>query len=421
MERILSFHMNRQSKNESISDLTSAFANKRIMHPGSGNSLLPIYLRDKYSSLQQSVVDCSMVAIQDMQTRHDALYQKQEQEQKESKTDAGNLSSCRIDYVVADLLTDEPLSFGKDSFDAWVDKGFVDALFSSFDESEKQKCRRLFQEACRILSYESDDTGTTEDKGGIALVVTLAQDHSLRLLLDAIDETNNRSENNSDCNSLWKPLIHIHELAPLQRGASSLCPFGIIFEKIRSTSNTKETNDPDVVIHRLNVIDDTPLETISFSNDDNEKFLSLFDKIRNVLEDIRTNFVFQMKEEKREKDEKEKEMSSKRMLLTHLHIKPCFDEELPNLDEISSKIQNRSEYKTSFPLLTWKSSKIVPIGFGICKLVLECLMDAEGLDDLCESIMETEGEDVIQSVDIDWEATVPVGDAMNCLSKLNKD
>ena len=58
------------------------------------------------------------------------------------------------------------------------------------------------------------------------------------------------------------------------------------------------------------------------------------------------------------------------------------------------------------------------IGLGISTIVLKDLVISEVFDKICDCIEEKGGEDVVQSVDIDWDTSVPVRDIMWCLSKL---
>ena len=427
VERILQLHFRNNNSNNNSSnnnnnnknnyknmnndnDDETSFDQKRIIHPGSGNSLLPIYLRDKYSTLYQYVVDCSEVAIMEMKSRHDQLYKDYQNDNhpKQSSIQLSTSKSCRIDYLVEDLLSNDSLSNDVNQFHAWVDKGFIDALFSSFDdESQKTSCRQLFEKANRILTSPS-----TSQNGGICVVVTLAQEHSLQLMLDSIDYINydkksNESTSSSSYYYYWKPIIHIHELEPLQKGASSLCPFAFVFEK--SNTMDPKTTPFTVIFHCQNKKDEYIHCTMQDTN--HCTCASLFHDIHKKLETIRMDFA------KRQNENNTQKQEIKRLVLTTLEIKPSCDFEMSSLDDLSNKITMCPDYKKTFTSLTWRNSTIVPIGFGISKLAMECLIDSEQVEDLCEFILDTEGEDVIQSIDINWDATVPVGDAMSCLQK----
>ena len=60
---------------------------------------------------------------------------------------------------------------------------------------------------------------------------------------------------------------------------------------------------------------------------------------------------------------------------------------------------------------------IVPIGFGISKLQMRCVIDNDDLDELVLLIAEWD-TDTVQSVDVDWTQTVPMCSLDNVLSKL---
>ena len=51
------------------------------------------------------------------------------------------------------------------------------------------------------------------------------------------------------------------------------------------------------------------------------------------------------------------------------------------------------------PRIAWRGHEIVPIGFGISKLVVTCVINSDDVERLAEMIAETE-EDEVQSVDI---------------------
>jgi translation elongation factor EF-1beta len=58
--------------------------------------------------------------------------------------------------------------------------------------------------------------------------------------------------------------------------------------------------------------------------------------------------------------------------------------------------------------------EIIAIGFGISKLRMSCVVDADELEELV-TVMEEELSDDVQSIDVDWPSTVPVGDARDFL------
>jgi translation elongation factor EF-1beta len=129
---------------------------------------------------------------------------------------------------------------------------------------------------------------------------------------------------------------------------------------------------------------------------------------------------------------KNKEASLKRMVLAKIEVKPSHDEvDLVTLTErITSNTWTLADktfspkWQQAKPLDPLESStqllygKIVPIGYGICKIILDCVIDSEELDGLCDSIIELLGEDnedCVQSVDVDWKNVFPIGDAKDIL------
>lgn len=76
-----------------------------------------------------------------------------------------------------------------------------------------------------------------------------------------------------------------------------------------------------------------------------------------------------------------------------LDVKPWDDE--TNMDELTKGVK-----EISMDGLVWGASKLVPVGYGIKKLQITCVVedDKVGVDDLSEKI--TELEDYVQSVDV---------------------
>jgi translation elongation factor EF-1beta len=124
-------------------------------------------------------------------------------------------------------------------------------------------------------------------------------------------------------------------------------------------------------------------------------------------------------------------------LLVTLEIKPYdTDEDLRAIGEAITKLSWHSvaSGKQIQPLWQhWKDDagnevdmvKIVPIGYGISKLLLHCIIESGDIDDLLETIGEWDGdgvvEDGVQSADVDWDNTFPVGDSTNSYLRLLVD
>jgi translation elongation factor EF-1beta len=123
------------------------------------------------------------------------------------------------------------------------------------------------------------------------------------------------------------------------------------------------------------------------------------------------------------------------LLLVTLEIKPHdTEEDLRAIGEVITKLSWNSveRGKQITPLWQrWKDDegkyvdmiKIVPIGYGISKLLLQCIIESGDIDDLVETIGEWDGggvvEDGVHSVDVDWGNTFPVGDATQFLSEID--
>jgi translation elongation factor EF-1beta len=359
--RVLSYHLNSgatQSGERSIS---------RMIHPGSGTSLVPIKLRDVFSC-DQVVVDVSPVAVEEMKRVH---------EQQFPAKDAG---SDAIQYLVTDILN-PPLPFEADSFECWIDKGFVDAVFSKESETSNREDqpRKLFDEANRLLKAET----------GVALVVSLAEDHSIQLLLD-----------NAFIKS-WRPEIHVWELNPV---SGDMRPFGFVFTK---AAFEDERSERRLLWHSIDGEIDETSTTID----------SLLDLIRGRVAESRETFSLAQKS------------NAIRKVLVILEVKPFdADEDLKALGAAvrasTWQTVDGGNPLTLCPL--WQPfecdkivmEQIVPIGYGISKLRLKCIIPSDDVDHLVSAIEEWEGDGVlegVQSVDVDWANTVPIGNAQELL------
>ena len=346
-----------------------------MIHPGSGTSLVPLKLRDVFSS-DQVVVDVSPVAVEEMKRVH---------EQQFPAKDAG---SNPIQYLVTDILN-PPLPFEAYSFDCWVDKGFVDAVFSEKSEtSNRDQSKKLFEEANRLLKAAT----------GVALIVSLAEDHSLQLLLD------------NAFKGSWRPDLHVWELDPV---SGDMRPFGFVFTK---ANIVEERTDRRLVWHFLDGEIDEASTTLE----------SLLDVIRGRVVGSREAFSISQKS-------KEKSKAIRKVMVT-LELKP-FDAET-DLKLLGKGVRastwqtiDGEAQRTLCP--SWQPfegddsvmESIVPIGYGISKLILQCIIPSDDVDHLVSAIEDWEGDDEldgVQSVDVDWARTIPIGNAQELLSGYTK-
>ena len=419
----------------------------RVVHPGSGNSLLPLHLRDvALPGSDHVVLDVSPVALEEI--RRTAIDRDRD---APSRPDRGG----SVEYALADIL-EPPLPYPDGSFDAWVDKGLLDALFSSSGDGnwgsggaeaddDGKKCSLMLEEARRILR-----------DGGIAMIVSMAEDHSLRLILS------NWMFGGGDVNHRWESRLRVHELEPT---SGRMRPFGFFLENSRravvgggadrdeGAERVVELRSRTGEVERIDVgAVSGPVDGVN-SEEEGAAFGLWFDAVKGALERSRAAFAREV-DETEERRALEAAISigggrggegggdrpqHRRLVLAALDVKPADDE--VNLSALHGRITSPmppSPGGQYFPSLRWydgdtsgdsnnnfdndaagkgakpvlRYGRIVPIGFGICKLVLRCIVEADEIEDLCEEILrreEEQGSDAIMSVDIDWTETVPVG------------
>jgi len=80
-------------------------------------ALVPFHLANTIKSSRHLILDISDQALLDVQANI-----------SNSSTEKCIDSSNRIEYEVANVL-ESPLPYASDSFDVWIDKGLLDALF----------------------------------------------------------------------------------------------------------------------------------------------------------------------------------------------------------------------------------------------------------------------------------------------------
>lgn len=327
----------------------------RMIHPGSGNSLVPVKLRNEFGFPHRHVVvDISGIALTEMKEFHD-------------------LNSCtanEIEYLLGNIL-EPPLPLIDNSFDVWVDKGLVDALFKDSSEICSGQSQNLFAEASRLL--RSDDS--------LLLVVTMAETHSLQLIL----------------NGFWRDLkmnlasLHVWELEPV---SGDMQPFGFALHRKNSS------NHPLFISWHLI---DNQIEEFRIQEPTLE---CLVEEIAARCDASRIGF------------KRGREQQQDRIVAT-IEVKPWDSEtDLEMLKEIIVKTKWRAptiaDQAERYIDPNWQTehSKVVPIGYGVCKLVLQCTVNSEDIDDLVAAISEWEGtpdiEDGVQSVDVDWTKTARI-------------
>lgn len=327
----------------------------RMIHPGSGNSLVPVKLRDAFGfPHQHTVVDIANVALEEMKMIHD---------QNSLSKDGSNA----IEYLVGNVL-EPPLPLEDNSFDVWIDKGLVDALFKDASEPYNTQSRTLFSEAYRLLRNDRS----------ILAVVTMAEKHSMHLILD----------------SYWIELgtksasLDIWELEPV---SGDMRPFAFVLhrKKMEEKHSLFRWRTSDGGVEDVKMAD-TTLE-------------ALLEEVDSRCDDSRARFRLGLKEQTQDRS------------LATLEIKPYDAEtDMEKLKDIVFAMNWKAagsdgQERSIKPDWRTNESKIVPIGYGVSKLVLQCIVNTDDLDDLVEAIIEWEGDDVIedgaQSVDVDWSQT----------------
>lgn len=159
-----------------------------VFHAGNGNSEVPFELCDRHQSMGRALVfDCSAVAIAEMEhkKRERGMYQG-------------------LHFLQGDIFEELPCE--DDSFDAWLDKGMIDAIMGECNSSTVSECADIFRSASRVLK-----------PGGLMLIITLAEPYLLDIIASVLAEQR-----------CWGSL----EVAQLQHDSGSpLQPFGLSLTK----------------------------------------------------------------------------------------------------------------------------------------------------------------------------------------------
>jgi translation elongation factor EF-1beta len=349
-----------------LSSSSTSSPKKKMVHAGSGTSLLPIQLWEQLL-YPQVVVDISDIALKEMEEIH-----------------IKNAHATGVEYLQADVVKNS-LPFDDGECSAWIDKAFIDAVFSEVNELATEQCRSMFQEAFRVLCKED----------AVFVVISLSETHSLELIMKGYFVGG------------WKHEFHVWDLKPI---SGKLRPFAFVF--------VTSAKDDDILedIIRYSLVwhkEDGSLETTICDGSD-------------VLRAVVTQKV----DQSREKFKKSVILEERKMLVT-LEVKPYEAE--ANLEKLAELLQNFAwlSEDNAEPLTkpVWQAFEngsyyeIMPIAFGICKLRMKCIYPTDEVENLVAAIESWEGsedyEDGIQSVDVDWANTFAIAVALPDILRLN--
>jgi len=134
------------------------------------------------------------------------------------------------------------------SFDDWIDKGLLDALFAGEKElgecsvdrrySDEQKYQKIFHEAHRLLK-DHDGNGK-----GVMILITMAEYHSLHLI------TSNWINGHHKWNDrlLWNNILYIHELKPI---SGKMTPFAFVLQKRKQFGNHESSKTDNGISYSI--------------------------------------------------------------------------------------------------------------------------------------------------------------------------
>jgi len=372
-----------------------------LLHLGSGNSGLPVDLAaPPYGVLRSSVVDISVVAVGEMKEGQIPPEWIVE-DATTSLLVTADVVVPRISLHVADVL-DPPLEFAGDSvFDAVVDKGLFDALMddddgqhpsSSLSTPSVEKTRTLFGESARVLA-----------DGGCYVCISLGERHIVKLIVDAAF-----ADDGGGGASPWGNTLRIYEVLPLPSDSSGMRPFAFVVTKERVSND-----GGGLAVEFYREGDLKPATTVGPD----------VGEVVDILDESRCRFKERTKTSGSAAafGGDDNDDDPPRMSLARIHVKPWDDG--TDLTSLAVRIRGEGsrcccggEFSGD---LTWTETETVPMGYGLSKLVLSCVVEDGRLEELCNLISEAE-EEFVQSVDIDWEATVPVMGVPNVLKYAGK-
>jgi translation elongation factor EF-1beta len=386
--------------------------NRRWMiHPGSGTSLLPIQLCHTFPNYGHVVVDISEVAIAHGQHLHQVeeskLHQHKDRSDQLPKLPGQHTFPVLIEYLQADLLlTESPLNslYTNNMFDAWIDKGFMDAVFAN---NEKEYClhedenisdtgqcyktqaRQLLAEANRLLG-----------DFGVALIVTLAEQHTIRLLLSMFYEQRN----------LWYSDLHVWEVSPI---SGSFRPFVFVFTKFHTNG-----------VQPIRMVWHSTSSNNTDSADRIDRECDLFMIVAERILQAQTVYAVKQRQRHAMMSVPSTMSSPQNLMRTIIEIMPCsLEVDLMNLAQLirQTTVVSTDDVPPRLITIQWCPldvnnggrdqheklwEEIIPIAFGISKLVLSCVIDRDDVEAAVEHLQQSYSD--IQSTFVDWTRSTPV-------------
>ena len=320
----------------------------RVLHSGTGNSSLPMELYDL--GLRDALaVDYVPAVIEEM---------------KEKCGDGRDGLAWAV--MDATKLT----ALGDAEFDAIIDKGLIDALMTDASEESAATLDLVLGEAERVLR-----------PSGRYCLVTLGQQHIVALLLRELRQRG------------WG--VDLHELLP-QSPDSSLLPFLFVLCK---GENGSKPGRP-LLRHHLDRGERSMSMWCYGATDKCEAWLN------DAMEMARGRFMADVFSRALVDSPAAAGGGSRSFVV--LDIKPYEAE--ADLDALADRIlgldvpgvQWFEQIPAHISLADDESRRIIPIGYGVSKLRLSCIIEDDMLEveELGEAIEDTDDEEVVQSVDI---------------------
>jgi translation elongation factor EF-1beta len=221
----------------------------------------------------------------------------------------------------------------------------------------------------------------------------------------------------SSADLVWQPIIHVWELHPI---SGNKPPVAIVLTKASSKQPTSCSDNNETSKGTYFQLIWHPRQGEVVKQD--LKPSLVLSTIARCVEQARAQFLSSVQKEKKD--------AAQRLLAT-LEIKPSeLDTDLAMLaDNIRLEKWKTDEGRRLNP--QWQHFddtsdvslyRIVPVAFGISKLVMKCTIASDDIDELVtalENWRADDGDEQTQSVDIDWENTSMLRDVRELFNIAN--